>query len=374
MKSHFFPERHLVVGLSSLILTDAEKHFLEQVQPAGVILFSRNIQTLNQLLTLINSIHTVVGQTTTTLWIDQEGGRVQRLRHPFTRFPSPFRLAQLFRTDPKQAKSLAKISGQLCGLELASMGIGINCAPVLDIRELKADPVIGERAFGSSPQEIIPLAQLWIEGLKDQGIMPVGKHFPGHGAAQSDSHKTLPIISRTSQEMEQWEFLPFKTLLPHLPALMTAHLVAAGLGETLPATWSPTLLKTLLRQQWGFTGLLVSDAIEMGALSGSLKERAFRSIHAGCDLVLCCTGRLQDSIETLQGITQALHTLDPTETKNMGQRIERSLTPYRLPPGDWENLLKNPDYQHARKLIEKLADTPETQDPTELNQPFTGAL
>ncbi|MBF0584234.1 MAG: beta-N-acetylhexosaminidase [Magnetococcales bacterium] len=355
--------RHLVVGLSSLALTPAEGHFLQQVQPAGIILFSRNIHDPDQLQSLIRSLRERVSPLC-TLWLDQEGGRVQRLRDPFTRFPSAWQWVKLSRREERRAVELARLAGQLCGQELVAMGIGVNCAPVLDIREPGADPVIGERAFGDSPEQVITLAGAWLEGLQSQGIMAVGKHFPGHGAAQADSHKSLPVIAGSRADLEAREFLPFQRLLSRLPALMTAHLVASGLGEE-PATWSPLLLRNILRQAWGYQGLVVSDALEMGALSGPLEERAYRAIAAGCDLVLCCTGQLDDNAATLAGVSRCLAEVGEMERQQTAARIEASLRPYCLPPGEWRSLLERSDYREARHLLESVAEENRQADPTE---------
>ena len=370
--------RHVVVGISSLTLTREEERFLQKMQPSGVILFSRNIQEPNQLQALISTIRERISPFC-SIWIDQEGGRVQRLRDPFTRFPSPWRLARLAMQTPEDAGSksepfavsLARIAGQICGAELASMGIGINCAPVLDIREEGADPVIGERAFGDSPERVITLARAWLAGLKRQGIMAVGKHFPGHGAALVDSHKSLPTIHKSRAELERWELQPFKQLMPQLPAMMTAHLVAHGLGKTEeeaePATCCQTLLQGLLRQSWGYQGLIVSDALEMGALSGTLQERAYRSIYAGCDLVLCCTGKLEDSAATLEGASKALEAMPSRQRQQIDQRVADAIKPYCLPPGDWQALLQQTDYRQARYLLETMEDDRQQADPTEFS-------
>lgn len=355
--------RHLVVGLSSLTVTPSEARFLHRVQPSGIILFSRNIQDPDQVQALIRSVQEEVSPTC-TLWLDQEGGRVQRLRDPFTRFPSAWQWVKLSRREADRAVVLARLAGQLCGMELACMGIGVDCAPVLDIREPGADPVIGERAFGDTPALVITLAGAWLEGLQSQGIMAVGKHFPGHGAALADSHKSLPIITSSRAALEQREFIPFKALLAHLPALMTAHLVARDVDH-LPATWSKIFLQDIVRQEWGYQGLVVSDALEMGALDGPLEERAYRAIEAGCDLVLCCTGRLEDNEATEAGVARCLATLDGLARHHLTERIANQLRPYCLPLGDWRQLLGQSEYKKARHLLEAVAEENRQADPTE---------
>ncbi|MBF0184505.1 MAG: beta-N-acetylhexosaminidase [Magnetococcales bacterium] len=355
---------HLVASLASYELSSEECHFLQEALPAGIILFSRNLRDPDQLQDLIQSIREEVSPSC-TIWLDQEGGRVQRLREPFTHYPNPWRWAKLARRDAGEAARMAQLAGQVCGMELAAIGIGINCAPVLDIREKDADPVIGERAFGETPQLVVSLAGAWLDGLQSQGVLGVGKHFPGHGAARADSHKSLPVIDAKRDELAEWELLPFRLLLPRLSALMTAHLIATGLDEEQPATWSREILHTLLRKKWGYQGLVVSDALEMGALRGSLQERAERAIVAGCDLVLCCTGKLEDNAAVLEGIERAHAAGSPGQYRATEERIRRTLSPYAPPPGDWRTLLRQSDYLRYRKQIENYADTALQDDPTE---------
>lgn len=355
MKPQSHPSRHLVIGLSGPELTPEEVFFLRRVQPVGVILFSRNIVTLRQVGELIHALR-ATADPPPTLWIDQEGGRVQRLRAPFTRFPSAFRFARLDRRDPERAGSLARLAGEVNALELAHMGIGVNCAPVLDIREAGADPVIGERAFGDTPETVVRLAGAWLDGFQGRGVLAMGKHFPGHGAAQVDSHKALPVIYRSPEELAQREFVPFRALQARLPAFMTAHLIAAGLDPDQPATWSRAVIQGVLRDGWGYTGLVVSDALEMGALSGSLSERASRAIQAGCDLLLCCTGHLPDAEATLEGVARGLEGLPAGERQGSGERVRAGLSGFRPEPGPLDTLPDGDRYRQARRELEAFAD------------------
>ncbi|MBF0136128.1 MAG: beta-N-acetylhexosaminidase [Magnetococcus sp. DMHC-1] len=357
------PGTFLVSSLSGPELNSDEADFLRSVRPAGVILFARNLVDLDQVQGLIHAIrHTA--SPPPTLWLDQEGGRVQRLRHPLTAHPSPGRFAELEQQDPVRARQLSRQAGWLAGRELTTLGCGVNCAPVLDIRESGADPVIGERAFGWNPQQVIRLASAWLDGFKAAGGVAVGKHFPGHGAARADSHKALPRIEKDRPALENWELIPFRELLSHLPMLMTAHLVATGLDPTQPATWSTPILHDLLRKQWQYQGLVVSDALEMGALSGQLDTRAERSLQAGCDLVLCCTGRLADNALVLDGLARTLASNAIPEPAALLQRIERILAPARIAPGNMSTLFADPEYQHWRHTLEALTDTHSAPDPT----------
>lgn len=365
---------HVIIGLAGPELSDEERRFIEQHPPGGVILFSRNCHNLSQVWKLVKDIRAAAPQNPPTLWIDQEGGRVQRLRQPLTRYPSAWRYRQMFdhaptsTHAPSHVKGLLQLAGQLCGQELATLGIGVNCAPVLDIREEGADPVIGDRAFGSTPEGVVELAGAWLDGLTASGVMAVGKHFPGHGAARSDSHKALPVIAKSWAELEAWELLPFRRLLPRLPCVMTAHLVATGLDPDHPATWSSAWLQGVLRQQWGYQGLIVADALEMHALSGSMRERARRALVAGCDLVLCCTGRLTDNEAALDGVIQARGEMPSGQGEASAARVATTLARHRLEPGAIDALLADPDYRRERALLEQWDEESLAADPTEVLQ------
>ncbi|MBF0589112.1 MAG: beta-N-acetylhexosaminidase [Magnetococcales bacterium] len=356
--------RHLIMGIEGLELTSDEAAFLAANHIAGVILFSRNIVDMVQVQRLIGQIRGAASPPP-TLWIDQEGGRVQRLKMPFTNFPSPFQFSYLAQHDLPKAERLLEMAGRLCGLELASLGIGVNCAPVLDLREPGADPVIGERAFSDEPAQAITLIEKWLDGFQPTGVMPIGKHFPGHGAATSDSHKTLPVLDCTMKQLETRELLPFHHFRQRLPAFMTAHISMRKIDPDNPATCSQILLIDLLRDKWNFKGLIVSDALEMGALSGTMEERAYRTVIGGCDLLLSCTGAMEDNQQTLAGIIRALEKLDPARHQATQKRIDRILPDYRLTPGDPTRLLEDSDYFHDRNEVERLTEERFSIDPTE---------
>lgn len=357
------PQIHLIIALQGPELSESETTFLNRVRPAGVILFGRNLTAgLKQTSALIKAIGKTAGAP--TIWIDQEGGRVQRLRDPLTRHPSPYQFALLARTDPIRAERLLFTAGRLCGEELRALGIGVNCAPVLDIREAGADPVIGDRAFGAHFSEVIMNATSWLHGFRQTGVMAIGKHFPGHGAARADSHLTLPILDKSLKSLQKWELNPFRAMLDFLPGLMTAHIAMPQIDDGVPATWSRSLLHKLLRQKWRYPGVIVSDALEMGALNGSMEERARRAILAGCDLVLCCTGRMEDNEAVIEGIERASRTLDVGEEEAARRRIRHVLAPYRLEPGAIRRLLKDPGYRKRRAQVEAVAEEAFAVDPT----------
>ncbi|MBF0309536.1 MAG: beta-N-acetylhexosaminidase [Magnetococcales bacterium] len=357
------PGRHLVMGLPGPELGEEERTFLREARPSGVILFARNLGDMESLEALLVAIRQAVDPAP-LVWIDQEGGRVQRLREPFTRYPTASRLAALELQVANRGRRLAQMSGWLCGMELASLGIGVDCAPVLDIREEGADPVIGDRAFGTSPVQVVALASAWLDGFGASGLAAVGKHFPGHGAANADSHKALPVVGRSLQDLERRELVPFRALAPRLPAIMTAHLVMSAVEPEIPATWSRLWLHDILRKAWHYPGVIASDALEMGALSGSLAERARRSLLGGCDMVLSCVGRLEDHARVLEGIGAALGEM-PTEerTASLG-RVDHFNRHHAVPVGDWRALLRHPDYREARQMVEEAAEERLERDPT----------
>ncbi|MBF0294392.1 MAG: beta-N-acetylhexosaminidase [Magnetococcales bacterium] len=355
-------QTHLVIAIQGPELTQEEATFLRRARPSGVILFGRNLAGLAQTEALIKQIRETPEPP--TIWIDQEGGRVQRLREPLTRYPSPYRFALLARQDGIRAERLLYTAGRLCGEELSALGIGVNCAPVLDIRQEGADPVIGERAFGSDFGEVIMNATSWLLGFRRSGVMAVGKHFPGHGAAQADSHHALPVVNKTLEELEKWELNPFRALKNHLPGMMTAHLALPEVDKGVPATWSRRLLHKLLRQKWDYPGVIVSDALEMGALTGSLEERARLAIRAGCDLVMGCTGRMEDNEAMVAGIARGLGEMRRKEVTESARRIERVLNPYRIRPGSIARLLEDNGYRKRRHQVEALAEETLASDPT----------
>ncbi|MBF0179709.1 MAG: beta-N-acetylhexosaminidase [Magnetococcales bacterium] len=355
-------QTHLVIAIQGPELNREEAAFLRQARPSGVILFGRNLTGLSQTEALIKQIRKAPEPP--TIWIDQEGGRVQRLREPLTRYPSPYRFALLARQDAIRAERLMYTAGRLCGEELSALGIGVNCAPVLDIREEGANPVIGERAFGSHFSEVIVNVSSWLLGFRRSGVMAVGKHFPGHGAAQADSHHALPVVNKTLDDLKKWELNPFRALQSHLPGMMTAHLALPEVDGGVPATWSRRLLYQLLRQKWGYEGVIVSDALEMGALAGRLEERARLAMRAGCDLVMCCTGRMEDNEAMVAGISQGLGEMRRKEVAESARRIERVLDPHRIRPGSIAQLLEDSGYRKRRQQIEALAEEAFANDPT----------
>ncbi len=288
--------RAFITGLSGPILTTAERHFVQEADPWGLILFKRNVTTPGALRRLIGDFRTLVGRQAPVL-IDQEGGRVQRLGPPhWQSYPPGAAYGAAFDRDQAGGIAAARLGGRLIANDLAELGIDVDCAPVADVPAVGADPVIGDRAYGSDPAKVAALAGGFAAGLLEGGVLPVLKHLPGHGRATADSHQSLPVVSAERAVLDATDFAAFRPLRG-LPLGMTAHVVFTAIDPVAPATTSANIVKHVIRDSIGFTGLLMSDDISMGALSGSLSERSRAAIAAGCDLVLHCNGVLSEMRE-----------------------------------------------------------------------------
>lgn len=270
-------------------LTLAEKRLIAQYKPAGFILFQRNCVNPEQVKALINQFKEYCGHEHPLILIDQEGGRVQRMKPPhWQAWPN----AASFRENRNMDTASAEIYKNACamGEELAAVGINVNCAPVVDVPVPGAHDVIGNRAYSTHPKEVAVLAGACAKGLNDAGVMPMIKHIPGHGRATADSHLALPVVDTPREELEHTDFIPFK-MLNQLPAAMTAHVKYTALDSDLPATLSPTVIR-YIREEIGFKGLLFSDALDMQALQGERGALCKQALSAGCDLVLICNSPL----------------------------------------------------------------------------------
>jgi beta-N-acetylhexosaminidase len=288
--------RAAVTGLAGLSITAEEAAILRATPPAGVILFRRNVQDHAQLRALTAAIREELGEEAPIL-VDQEGGRVARLRPPhWPAFPP----ANTFEGAPA---ARAAANAALLGAECAAMGLDVVCAPVLDLRLPGAHDVIGDRAFSADPSEVARLGEAWIEGLMAAGCIPVIKHIPGHGRATADSHESLPRVEADAATLAA-DIAPFRAVCArdagrHLWA-MTAHITYAALDPQLPATLSPRLIDGTIRGEIGFDGVLVSDDLTMGALAAFPGNLAAVSLAAGCDLVLHCNGVAADTAALLR--------------------------------------------------------------------------
>jgi beta-N-acetylhexosaminidase len=308
--------RAFITGLSGATLTTAERHFVQEAAPWGLILFKRNVTTPDALRRLIGEFRAMVGRQVPVL-IDQEGGRVQRLGPPHWRnYPPGAAYGAVFDRDPDAGLRAARLGGRLIANDLAQLCIDVNCAPVADVPAAGADPVIGDRAYGADPAKVAALAGAFAMGLTTGGVLPVIKHLPGHGRATADSHQRLPIVAADRATLDATDFAAFRPL-SGLPLGMTAHVVFTAIDPVAPATTSANIVKQVIRDSIGFNGLLMSDDISMGALSGSLSECTRAALTAGCDVVLHCNGVLSEMVEVAGEA--------PTLTGDAARRAEAAL-------------------------------------------------
>lgn len=284
----------LIVGLEALQLSPAEAQFLAKVRPAGIILFARNCGTHEQIRKLIADACAAIDSEACLVLIDQEGGRVQRLRPPLGRaLPSAARYGAWYGVDREKACAGAHAVFQLLASDLKSLGINCNCAPVADLPVSGSHPIIGDRAYATTIEGVVALAGAAARGLMAGGVLPVIKHIPGHGRADADSHLSLPKVPATREELARSDFETFRQLNT-LPAAMTAHVVFSNIDATAPASVSARVTSEIIRGHIGFDGLLMSDDLSMKALSGRMDDRARAVIAAGSDLVLHCNGNLAE--------------------------------------------------------------------------------
>lgn len=289
----------VIFGCSDLSLTREERHFFQENQPLGFILFTRNIKNKNQLKKLIQDLKETLSHKNPFILIDQEGGRVARLTSP--QWFHPPAAAQLVGEDIRESKRRVFDTYQKIAQDLKEVGITVNCAPLLDLDVPGADPIMGDRTFSADPFLTAELGKVAIQALQEGEIIPVMKHIPGHGAALCDSHTALPIIDLSYKELEP-HFRPFKANA-HCPWAMTAHIIYSAIDPDHPATQSSLIIQDIIRGEIGFHGFLISDDLGMKALKGSFAERAQKSLRAGCDAVLHCSGNMLEMKEVMQGIS-----------------------------------------------------------------------
>lgn len=286
----------IIYGCAGTVLAGAERAFFEDVNPLGFILFARNCEDPEQVLALVNDLRASVGRDDAPVLIDQEGGRVQRLGPPHWPVrPAQGRFAELAATHKGRAKSACEANARLIAHDLMAVGIDVDCMPLLDVPVPGAHDIIGDRAFGADPEIVAMLGKAVISGLIKGGVTPIIKHIPGHGRAGVDSHKNLPVVSASIDELRKTDFAPF-AILNDAPWAMTAHVVYSAIDLYAPATLSKAVINEVIRGELGFDGFLISDDVSMHALSGEMGDRAAKSIAAGCDAVLHCNG---DMVEML---------------------------------------------------------------------------
>jgi beta-N-acetylhexosaminidase len=286
--------RAFITGLSGTALTPQERSFLHEADPWGLIVFKRNVETPDQVRALVADFRTVVGRADAPVLVDQEGGRVQRLGPPhWPSYPAGAQYGRIWERDPASALEAARMGARLIAHDLMTLGIDVDCLPLADVPTPDADPVIGDRAYGEDAQKVTAIAGAIAEGLMEGGVLPVLKHLPGHGRATADSHHRLPTVMADRASLEAVDFAAFRPLAG-LALGMTAHVVFSAYDPVAPATTSVTMVQDVIRDSIGFEGLLMSDDISMGALSGSLAERSAAALGAGCDVILHCNGMIEE--------------------------------------------------------------------------------
>ena len=293
-----------IYGCAGLTLLDAERDFFRETRPWGFILFARNIENPDQVRNLIADLRSTVTDSAAPILIDQEGGRVARLMPPIWRpRPAAARFGRLYAEDRERAREATYLNARLIADDLASLGINVDCLPVLDVPAPGGHDIIGDRAFGGDPALVIDLGRAQIQGLIEGGVLPVMKHIPGHGRAGADSHLSLPRVGASVRDLSASDFVTFRSL-DTCPIAMTAHVVYDSIDPQRPATTSPKVIRDVIRGEIGFDGLLMSDDLSMKALDGPLSVRAKQSLFAGCDLVLHCNGDMNEMKEVASEVKE----------------------------------------------------------------------
>ena len=283
--------RAAILGCAGSTLSDGEAAFFADADPLGFILFARNCENPAQILDLTRALRAAVGRADAPVLIDQEGGRVARLKPPHWRvLPASAPIGALFRRDPALGREAARLRGRLAASDLAPLGITVSCSPVLDVLQPGAHATaIGDRAFGDDPAAVAALARAEMDGLLAGGVLPVVKHIPGHGRADADSHFGLPVVRAAAADLMASDVAAFRAVAD-APLAMTAHLLYPAWDPARCATMSPTVVRDVIRGAIGFDGLLMSDDLSMKALGGDYAARAAGALAAGCDVVLHCNG------------------------------------------------------------------------------------
>ena len=310
-----------IFGLSGLTLTADERAFFKDADPAGYIVFGRNVESRAQLRALTDALRDIHGRDRLLFTIDQEGGRVARMKPPeWLAYPAGAAFDRLFDLAPASAIEAARVNAQALGHDLAEVGITCTHAPVLDVRQPGAHDVIGDRAYGAEPLRVAAIGRAVLDGLARAGVVGTIKHRPGHGRAMADSHKELPTVTASAAELDS-DLAPFKALAD-APMAMTGHIRFTAWDADHPATQSPFVVSEVIRKTIGFGGLLLTDDLDMQALAGTVPQRAEVALAAGCDIALNCWAKLDD----MAGIAQRC----PTMSAATAERLDRALAVTRL--------------------------------------------
>jgi beta-N-acetylhexosaminidase len=290
-----------IYGLEGFALKDEERGFFRDAEPAGFILFRRNCENQEQMLRLTDALRDVAGRDDVPILIDQEGGRVARMRPPvWPAFPAAERFAHLYRAAPQSAIEAVRANARALALMLRAVGVNVNALPLLDVRQEGATDIIGDRALGSEPMQVAALGRAVLDGMASAGVVGIVKHMPGHGRALVDSHKELPVVTASAEELET-DLEPFERLAS-APMGMTAHVVYEAWDGERPASLSPTVIRDIIRERIGFDGWLMSDDLGMEALQGDFASRAAGVVAAGCDVALHCSGKMDEMIAVASAV------------------------------------------------------------------------
>jgi beta-N-acetylhexosaminidase len=305
-----------IYGFAGERLSADERAFFRDADPAGYILFRRNCVDRQQLRALTDDLRAIHGREDLPILIDQEGGRVARMRPPvWPEFPCGGRFAELYAKAPMSAIEAARANAQAIAITLREVGINVDCLPLLDVRQPGAHDIIGDRALGEEPMQVAALGRAVLDGLRAGGVVGVVKHMPGHGRSLSDSHQELPIVSASEEELET-DIEPFRTL-SRAPMGMTSHVVYTAWDEARPASLSPRIISDIIRGRIGFDGFLMSDDLGMQALSGGFDARASGVVEAGCDAALHCSGVMEEMVAVASAV--------PELAEEGRRRLERAM-------------------------------------------------
>ncbi len=286
-----------ITGVEGKSLSSDERYFMDQEHPWGLILFARNIEEPRQVHKLVDQFREAVGRGNAPVFIDQEGGRVQRLRPPhWQTYATGNLLGQIWKNNRELGAELIHAHSRLIAHDLYSLGINVDCLPCIDVPVTSGHDVIGDRAYSMDASEVAVIGRIACEGLMAGGVLPVIKHIPGHGRAGADSHKELPEVHASHEELSATDFLPFR-VLNDMPMAMTAHVRYHALDANGPATTSAHVISSIIRSEIGFDGLLMSDDLSMQALAGDFSQRTDDCFNAGCDVVLHCNGVMKEMKE-----------------------------------------------------------------------------
>ena len=309
-----------IYGLEGLDLTAEEGAFFRDADPAGFILFKRNCENPEQLLRLTNALRDLTGRPDLPILIDQEGGRVARMKPPeWPAFPAAERFAELYTLAPSSALEAVRSNARALALTLRACGINVNALPLLDVRQEGASDIIGDRALGSAPMQVAALGRAVLDGMASAGVVGIVKHMPGHGRALVDSHKELPVVLASAEELEA-DLEPFERLAS-APMGMTAHVVYTAWDPDHPASLSPTVIGDIIRGRIGFDGFLMSDDLGMEALEGDFGSRAAGVVAAGCDVALHCSGKMDEMV----AVAAAVPSMSPESEVRLARAMATTL-------------------------------------------------